>query len=122
MAFGINEYASLFILVFFVVMLILFIWQASKRKRSARTFLASLIFGVLGSVAALFSSSDVFPELHQLLPELHAVALSLHLNLYACQFLCYYLFLEQLVSRRPNTMRLTFVLCLFIIDTRDRSR
>lgn len=114
--FTLGEIASLVLLGLFSLLLVLLAVQTIKHHRPARTFLASLAFGVLGGISAVLSSEKVFPAVGAV-PGLRTAFLALQLNFYGFQFAFFFVFLERLRSRTLNLAKFTFVLVHLVLQT-----
>ncbi len=101
---------SLFgILILFVIILGLFIWQISIKKRVANHLIASLICGTIASV--LMVQENVFLESRSI-PWI--TVLVWELIFFAFQTFFFYLFLESLISIKINPYRLAIVLIFLV--------
>lgn len=100
-----------FISGFFGILLALFIFQATRRKRPAPHFLVLLTCGFVGGIFAFLESAE--------LPALRAyrgLLLSAQLSFYGLQFFFFFVFLENLVGARVHTIRLVVALGFLLLQ------
>jgi hypothetical protein len=93
--------------VIFGLLLLFFIIQSVRRKRSATALILSLILGVVAAIVGLLNN------ILALSPQMHAFSLSLQVALYTWQFYCWYLHLDRIVTLRIHHIR--FGLVLFFV-------
>ncbi len=107
------EIAILVITISFTILLVLFVIQSIRRHRTAKMLLLSLFSGFFAGIVTILGSGELFP----LSPLIYYSSLSFQLNLYGFQFFFFYLFLEQLISEKFNSIRLTAVFSILFIQT-----
>ncbi|MHA1276835.1 MAG: hypothetical protein ACTSQ8_06580 [Candidatus Helarchaeota archaeon] len=113
MALGVQEIAFLVITVLFGILFGLFVWQTTRRHRSATALVASLFVGVLASFFAIISTGQLIP-----LNSIEATTFqALQLNTFGVQFFLFFLFLERLRSKDIHTGRLAIMLSLLLVQT-----
>ncbi len=109
MALDFEDFAKIGIFVLFAIILVLFIWQITVRKRKANHLIASLICGTAASYLMIMES-NVLPGV---IVDRYLV-LCFELGIFAFQTFFFYLFLESLVSNKINPYRLSIVLIFLI--------
>ncbi|MHA1229571.1 MAG: hypothetical protein ACTSRP_00620 [Candidatus Helarchaeota archaeon] len=112
MALGIVEWSILIITAAFGILVILFLLQTFIKRRSAWSILISLVLGFLAGLVAIINElwfADSFV--------LNTIFQSLHLNLYGFHFFFFYIFFEQLISKKFNSIRLSIMIGLILLQT-----
>ncbi|MHA1679384.1 MAG: hypothetical protein ACTSUE_00090 [Promethearchaeota archaeon] len=108
----VDDYLNLGIMLLFCVLLILFVNQIVRKKRSVPFFVASLAAGAGGGLFAFLDSlrDDVSVPLD------HTFMLAMQISLYGIQFFFFYMFLESLVAIKVHPLRLAVVLVLLTLQ------
>ncbi|TFF86625.1 MAG: hypothetical protein EU551_01055 [Promethearchaeota archaeon] len=112
MSLSVAEWTILLITISFGVLVVLIIIQSIIHKRQAWGFLTSLVFGLLAGLVAIinelvFSGYGIIQDFFQ----------SLHLNLYGFHFFFFFIFFERLLSKKLNSIRLSIMVGLIILQT-----
>ncbi|MHA1695012.1 MAG: hypothetical protein ACTSXT_06720 [Candidatus Helarchaeota archaeon] len=112
MALGITEWTILLITIAFGILVILFTIQMIRYHKTAWSFLISLTFGFLAGLVAIIN--ELFFSIYTNISNFFQ---SLHLNLYGLHFFFFYIFFEQLISKKLNSIRLSIMTGFLIIQT-----
>lgn len=96
----------------YVILLILFSYQISKRKRSAPYLLSLLCFGLVGAFFAFLDSSALFPTF----TSYSRIYLIFELTCYGLQFFFFYLFVESISHVRPRLWGIVIMCGLVILQ------
>jgi hypothetical protein len=98
MEWDLNNIVNVSIASLFGTLLLLFIYQTTRKQRSAPHFLILLTFGMVGGIFAFLDSARIFPDPKR-------IFLAAQLTCYGFQFFFFYLFLEELRGLKVNTAR-----------------
>lgn len=112
MNFNFESAIGIFISGFYAIFLVLFIYESTRKSRSAPYLIHLLICGFIGS---LFSILDGFELLPPLLPNIR-VFLIMELAFYGLQFFFFYLFLEEISSIRPKSWKILLTFSFLILQ------
>ena len=113
MAIGIQEIAFLVITILFGILLCLFIFQTTRRRRSANALIISLSFGFLACVFAIISTGQLIP----LNSAWERIFQALQLNTFGVQFFFFFIFLERVRAKDVRTSFFAVMVGLLLLQT-----
>lgn len=105
---NLTIYSNLLTTIFFFILLLVFLFQTTKKHRSAPYLIISLLFGVLGALFTNFDSIFVVSGEDWIY--------ILVLLFYDLQYVFFFLFMETLQSLKVSALKWSFITTLFTID------
>ncbi|TFF88735.1 MAG: hypothetical protein EU548_08480, partial [Promethearchaeota archaeon] len=112
MELGIRSVVAILISIFYGIFLASFIYESTRKNRSAPFLIHLLICGFIGSIFAILDGLEFLPNP---IPDV-SIYLIIELLFYGLQFFFFYLFLEEISSVRPKTWRLLIMFTFLIIQ------
>lgn len=109
---GIDFTIDILVVSFYFILLVIFIYQTTRRNRSAPFLLLNLLFGVLGGFFAVVHNVNIIPN-YTGYPNFY---LLVELLFYGFQFFFFYLFLEDISELKPKLWRLMLMFGLLILQ------